>query len=585
MPSTSKEPSPTAGLSSLAARPTGVSRSARTTCSDTSADFPIAVVEASPTAGQYGGGGSSASQGICRNPRPAIRVFHQWNWDRRIRCRQGAPGSSRTSRRGRPSILTTSQLLTTGVDAPTCKNIVLARVVGSMSEFKQIIGRGTRVARGLRQALLQHPRLHRLGHAPVRRPGLRRRSRPSSDEEDDRRGGRDRRRTRDRGDGAESRDDCRCGERCRTEPVDLDDGAGHRPRKFYVDGGAGRDRPRTSSTSSTPTGKQLACVRSPTTPAKGAHALPNAPTSCAPTGPTPNAGRDHPRLEERGIDFDELAELPDSPTPTRSTCSAISPSTRRCAPGASGRTDCCGSRSDFFDRYGPEAPRQSSTSCSRSTPSTGRPVRAARRPRSPAVPRHGQRRPRSPRSSAAASSCASAVSRAPGACSTPPECKEPRHGPNRPTRRRAAAADHRPAARQLIKSARDIMRKDKGLNGDLDRLPHAHLDHVPQVPRRHGADRARSARSSPASDSARPSSRPTAGATGPPNADGITGDELLAFVNNEKPSGPTARAGPGLFAYLRELAGANGERPARRDRHRVPRRRQPDGSAATCCAT
>jgi len=44
-----------------------------------------------------------------------------------------------------PVILTTSQLLTTGVDVPTCKNIVLARVVGSMCEFKQIIGRGTRV--------------------------------------------------------------------------------------------------------------------------------------------------------------------------------------------------------------------------------------------------------------------------------------------------------------------------------------------------------------------------------------------------------------------------------------------------------
>lgn len=44
-----------------------------------------------------------------------------------------------------PVILTTSQLLTTGVDAPTCKNVALVRVVGSMSEFKQIIGRGTRV--------------------------------------------------------------------------------------------------------------------------------------------------------------------------------------------------------------------------------------------------------------------------------------------------------------------------------------------------------------------------------------------------------------------------------------------------------
>src|SRR3712207_8426602 len=37
-----------------------------------------------------------------------------------------------------PIILTTSQMLTTGVDAPACKNVVLARVVGSMIEFKQI---------------------------------------------------------------------------------------------------------------------------------------------------------------------------------------------------------------------------------------------------------------------------------------------------------------------------------------------------------------------------------------------------------------------------------------------------------------
>ncbi len=46
--------------------------------------------------------------------------------------------------RSTPVILTTSQLLTTGVDAPTCKNIVLARVINAMTEFKQIIGRGTR---------------------------------------------------------------------------------------------------------------------------------------------------------------------------------------------------------------------------------------------------------------------------------------------------------------------------------------------------------------------------------------------------------------------------------------------------------
>jgi len=44
-----------------------------------------------------------------------------------------------------PVLVTTSQLLTTGVDIPTCKNIVITRVVGSMVDFKQIIGRGTRV--------------------------------------------------------------------------------------------------------------------------------------------------------------------------------------------------------------------------------------------------------------------------------------------------------------------------------------------------------------------------------------------------------------------------------------------------------
>jgi len=44
-----------------------------------------------------------------------------------------------------PVIATTAQLLTTGVDTQTCKVIVLDREIGSPGEFKQIIGRGTRV--------------------------------------------------------------------------------------------------------------------------------------------------------------------------------------------------------------------------------------------------------------------------------------------------------------------------------------------------------------------------------------------------------------------------------------------------------
>jgi type I restriction enzyme R subunit len=44
-----------------------------------------------------------------------------------------------------PVIATTSRLMTTGVDAKTCKLIVLDRTIHSMTEFKQIIGRGTRI--------------------------------------------------------------------------------------------------------------------------------------------------------------------------------------------------------------------------------------------------------------------------------------------------------------------------------------------------------------------------------------------------------------------------------------------------------
>ena len=44
-----------------------------------------------------------------------------------------------------PVLVTTSRLLSTGVDAQTCRLIVLDREVGSMTEFKQIVGRGTRI--------------------------------------------------------------------------------------------------------------------------------------------------------------------------------------------------------------------------------------------------------------------------------------------------------------------------------------------------------------------------------------------------------------------------------------------------------
>ncbi|MGH3025080.1 MAG: type I restriction-modification enzyme R subunit C-terminal domain-containing protein, partial [Gaiellaceae bacterium] len=57
----------------------------------------------------------------------------------------GHLGNFADTERDTPVIATTSQMLSTGVDLPTVKNIVLFRPVGSMAMFKQMIGRGTRL--------------------------------------------------------------------------------------------------------------------------------------------------------------------------------------------------------------------------------------------------------------------------------------------------------------------------------------------------------------------------------------------------------------------------------------------------------
>jgi len=109
----------------------------------------------------------------------------------------------------------------------------------------------------------------------------------------------------------------------------------------------------------------------------------------------------------------------------------------------------------------------------------------------------------------------------------------------------------------LIKSCRDIMRKDKGLNGDLDRLPMLtwimflkFLDDLEQV--RETEAKIAGKRFTPAIES------PYRWRDWAAKPDGITGDALIAFINNEEAMRPNATKGPGLFAYLRSLRGANG---------------------------
>ncbi|HSA02059.1 MAG TPA: class I SAM-dependent DNA methyltransferase [Candidatus Paceibacterota bacterium] len=110
----------------------------------------------------------------------------------------------------------------------------------------------------------------------------------------------------------------------------------------------------------------------------------------------------------------------------------------------------------------------------------------------------------------------------------------------------------------LLKSARDIMRKDKGLNGDLDRLPMLtwimflkFLDDL-EI-QREGEAKLSGKKFKPAIE---PPYRWRDWAS---KSDGITGDELLSFINNEETVRPDGTKGPGLFRYLRTLTGSNGD--------------------------
>src|SRR5439155_19365570 len=75
------------------------------------------------------------------------------NYCHRVTANDGALGEQhlrnfQDNEKTTPTILTTSQKLSTGVDARNIRNIILMRPINSMIEFKQIIGRGTRLYEG-----------------------------------------------------------------------------------------------------------------------------------------------------------------------------------------------------------------------------------------------------------------------------------------------------------------------------------------------------------------------------------------------------------------------------------------------------
>lgn len=109
----------------------------------------------------------------------------------------------------------------------------------------------------------------------------------------------------------------------------------------------------------------------------------------------------------------------------------------------------------------------------------------------------------------------------------------------------------------LITSCRKIMRKDKGLSTDLDRLPMLtwilflkFLDDLEQV---------REAETAMEGKRYRPTIEPPyRWRDWAAKADGITGDSLIAFITQQDDAPlPDGKKGPGLFAYLRSLTGSN----------------------------
>ncbi len=110
----------------------------------------------------------------------------------------------------------------------------------------------------------------------------------------------------------------------------------------------------------------------------------------------------------------------------------------------------------------------------------------------------------------------------------------------------------------LLKSARDIMRKDKGLNGDLDRLPLLtwimFLKFLDDLEQQSEEETALSGEKFKAAIETPYRWRDWAA-----DSQGITGDELLAFINNDEAVRADGTKGPGLFAYLRALSSSNGD--------------------------
>jgi type I restriction enzyme M protein len=104
----------------------------------------------------------------------------------------------------------------------------------------------------------------------------------------------------------------------------------------------------------------------------------------------------------------------------------------------------------------------------------------------------------------------------------------------------------------IIKACRQVLRKDKGLNGDLDRLPL--LTWIIFLKFVDDLEKIEESRAKIRGQEFRPViTSPYRWRDWAAKEHGITGPELLAFVTQEESTLPNGNAGPGLFAYLNGL--------------------------------
>jgi type I restriction enzyme R subunit len=94
-----------------------------------------------------------AVRDLINQMKASLKLSTDPNYCQRVTANDGALGEQhlrdfQDNEKTIPTILTTSQKLSTGVDARNIRNIVLMRPINSMIEFKQIIGRGTRLYDG-----------------------------------------------------------------------------------------------------------------------------------------------------------------------------------------------------------------------------------------------------------------------------------------------------------------------------------------------------------------------------------------------------------------------------------------------------